>query len=216
MSLLNSKALWAGVAALTGIALYRAQRPGVMTPERDATYRRALNGQVRDTAQLRALADAFQKARLFPQAHLLRQRADLRDLPPEVKAQRKEIYRKGMRSKNKSAVMRLADAFDSQGANTCAFRLRQYASGLPDIDGASFAPIITPEPTDGEGEGGTGEGGDGPAERHDTEPAPAEERPLKTPEPPHGDPIDPPSRPETPPGPPQSLNGLASNGAAHA
>lgn len=200
---LPSKGLFVFLGCLTTIAVMRAQRPGAMTPERDKLYRQCLNGQVRDTAQLREIADQFQKWRLFPQAQLLRQRADLRDLPAEEKVKRRAIFRKGMNSKNKHAVLRLADAFDSQGASSAAHKLRLYASGLPDLDGRSFdeAPVITPEPETGG------------KEKRDTEPAPPEEKPIHTPVPPAEDPA-PASATSSAAAPNRNLNGAASHAAA--
>lgn len=206
---LPSKGVVVFFTALTGIAVYRAQRPGAMTPERDRLYRQALNGHIRDSAELRRIADQFQGWRLFPQAQLLRQRADLRDLPPEAKAHRRAIFRKGMNSKNKLAVLKLADAFDSQGATIAADRLRKYASGLPDLDHRSFVEneaIVTPPSREDAPDDAGAEGGDEPP---DTEPAPDGEKPIPAPA---GD-----SRPETPPGPNpdlKHLNGAASHAAA--
>lgn len=162
-----------------GVACIKARRPGVMTKERDAAYRRCISGQVKDPDELDRYANAFEKARLFPQALLIRQRAALRRLPDDVKAKRREIFRKAMRSKNKLAVIRCADAFESQGATTAAYRLRQYASGLPDVgpDGRPMVdpgPIVTPPP----------EAPDQPAPesdepvKHDTDPAPPNEMPI--------------------------------------
>jgi len=203
---LPSKGLLVFIGCLTGIAVYRAQRPGAMTPERDKLYRKCLSGQVKDSAELRRIADEFQSWRLFPQAHLLRQRAALRDLPAEVKAQRRATFRKGMSSKNKLAVLKLADAFDAQGCTTAAHRLRQYGSGLPDLDQRSFesTAVVTP-PADADAPNDPGQEGD-ERDKRDTEPAPSEEKPMQTPVPPE-------SRPETPPGPPEVLNGASAHAA---
>lgn len=201
---LPSKGLLVFIGSLTAIAVYRAQRPGAMTPERDKLYRRCLNGQVRDSGELRKIADQFQSWRLFPQATLLRQRADLRDLPAEVKAQRRATFRKGMSSKNKLAVLKLADAFDGQGCTTAAHRLRLYGSGLPDLDNRSFettAVVTPPADADAPNDPGT-EPGEAERDKRDTEPAPSVERPIQTPVPPE-------SHPETPPGPNPDLNGMS-------
>lgn len=210
---LPSKGFLVFVGCLTGIAVYRAQRPGAMTPERDKLYRKCLSGQVRDSSELRRIADQFQGWRLFPQAELLRQRAALRELPTDVKLARRATFRKGMASKNKAAVLKLADAFDGQGCTTAAHRLRLYGSGLPDLDSHSFesAAIVTPPAPDEPGtEGETGSEGPETAERsRDTEPAPSNERPLQTPLPPE-------TRPETPPGPNPDLGKGLNGASAHA
>ncbi len=213
---LPSKGLLVFVGSLTAIAVFRAQRPGVMTPEKDKLYRRCLSGHVRDSGELRRIADEFQKARLFPQAQLLRQRADLRDLPKEEKERRRAIFRKGMASKNKHAVLKLADAFDGQGCTSAAHKLRLYGSGLPDLDNRSFdgsgtsegtsEAIVTPPPEDSGDAGDTGK--EPEREKRDTEPAPKEETPIPF----TGDPA-PEATPETRPGPNPKLNGA---GSAHA
>jgi hypothetical protein len=180
---LPSKGMLVFVGCLTGIAVFRAKRPGVMTPERDKLYRRCLSGNIRDSGELRRIADDFQKARLFPQAQLLRQRADLRDLPPEIKARRRATFRKGMASKNKLAVLKLADAFDGQGCTTAAHKLRLYGSGLPDLDQRSFdssetsgsQAIVTPPAAEESSD--PGESAEPEREKRDTEPAPKEEAP---------------------------------------
>jgi hypothetical protein len=116
-----------------------------MTTERDRIYRSAISGALKDPAKLRALADAFEREKLYPQAQLLRQRAALRELPPEIKSARRQVWRKAMVSKDKRAVLALADAYEKEGCTTAAQRLRTYASGLPDVR-ASAEPIVTPPP----------------------------------------------------------------------
>lgn len=134
------------VLALGGVAFVRAKRPGVMTAERDRVYRAAIGGSLKTPEKLRALADLFEKERLYPQAQLLRQRAALRELPDDIKKQRRLVFRRAMRSTNKAAVFAVADAYDKEGCTTACEKLRAYASGLPDV--APSAPPITPPPPD--------------------------------------------------------------------
>jgi len=123
-------------AGLVLLAIRKARRPfGVMTKERDRIYRAAIGGALKDPEILRQLADKFEKERLFPQAALLRQRADLRELPPEIKKARNHTFRKAMRSKKKAAILQLADAYDQQGCTSACEKLRAYAAGLPDVTG---------------------------------------------------------------------------------
>ncbi len=137
------------VLGLAGVAWWRSKRPGVMTTERDRIYRAAIGGSLKDPHALRKLADAFEKEKLYPQALLLRQRAALRELPDDVKAKRRLVWRQAMRSKNKLAVLRLADAYEKEGCTTACARLRAYASGLPEM-GMTPAPepVVTPPPVD--------------------------------------------------------------------
>lgn len=122
------------VGILTGVAWYKARRPvGVMTAERDRVYRAAIGGALKTPEKLRELAKAFEKERLYPQAAVLRQRADLKELPPEVKQERNQVFRRAMKSKNKAAILAVADAYDKEGCTSACEKLRAYADGLPDV-----------------------------------------------------------------------------------
>jgi len=116
-------------AALGGLAWWRARAKKGMTPERQKVYEAAL-ASLKDPDALRKLADAFQKEGLAPQAELLRKRAALRELPAEVKTQRRDALRKGLQSKNVEGVEKLAAAFAKEGASGAAASLKQYAAGL--------------------------------------------------------------------------------------
>jgi len=119
-----------GIAALAGTAIYRTlKKPTGMTPERRQVYTAALN-TLKDPAKLRALADAFQKEGLIKEAELLRKRARLRELPKAKRDERRNIFKKGMASKDPDAVERLAAAYDKEGATGAAAALRKYATGL--------------------------------------------------------------------------------------
>ena len=118
------------VAVATGAAAYKMHKHSAkLTPERKVIYDNAL-ATIKDPAELRKLADSFQKEGLKKEADMLRKRATLRELPPETKAARKEAYKKGMQSTDKSGVLRLAEAFHLQGATGAAASLRKYAAGL--------------------------------------------------------------------------------------
>ena len=129
---MSSKAVPFMVTALgcTAVAVSRKRRkPRGMTAERAQIYEAALVS-LKDPGRLRSLADAFDSQGLSKQAKLLRQRADLNEAPPEKKLERRELYRKAMRSKNPQAVLQMAAAFDEVGATGAAFNLRQYAAAL--------------------------------------------------------------------------------------
>lgn len=114
---------------LAGLAWWRSRRKKGLTPERQKTYEAAL-ATMKDPEALRTLADAFQKEGLVPQAEMLRKRAALRELPPEVKEQRREALRKGLKSTDVEGIKKLAAAFSKEGASGAADSLLQYAKGL--------------------------------------------------------------------------------------
>ncbi len=111
-------------------AYFRRRKPVEMTPERAKVYKAALSGSLKDPAKLRALSDAFAGEGLVTQAKLLRQRAALRELPETVKRARRQAFRNATKSKNKTAVLELAEAYEKEGCTAAASRLREYASGL--------------------------------------------------------------------------------------
>lgn len=122
------------VGTLAVGAWFRSRRPGVMTAERDRIYRAAISGALKDPVKLRNLANAFERVNLLPQAQLLRQRAALRELPPEVKKARSRVFRQAMyQSTNKQGIYHLADVMDAQGCTNAAARLRAKADGLPEV-----------------------------------------------------------------------------------
>lgn len=105
------------------------QNRGVLTPERKLVFETAIN-EVKDVNKLKALAKAFDEQGLPHYADLLNKRANLRTLSPEIKAARKDAYRKAMRSDKPEAIRQVAAAFDRDGANGAANSLRQYADSL--------------------------------------------------------------------------------------
>ncbi len=119
------------VMLLTGVVYFRRKPTAIMSDEQAKIYKAALSGALKDPTKLRKLSDAFAGEGFIPQAKLLRQRAALRELPEATKHRRRQIFRDALKSKNKSAVINLAQAYEGQGATNAAARLRQYASGLP-------------------------------------------------------------------------------------
>jgi hypothetical protein len=135
---------YAALGAIGVAALWNAKRPGFMDEERDRIYRECLTGRV-PVDRMRDIARALEKARCFPQAKMLRLRIGLKELPPEEQEQRRAFFEKGMVSKNKDAILRLAEAFENEGATTSAAKLRRHAEQLPRPD--EVQPIVTPPPT---------------------------------------------------------------------
>jgi hypothetical protein len=106
----------------------KKMRGGKMTPERRMIFEAAL--RERDGQKLLTLADAFEKEGLIEQATMLRKRARLRNLPPEVKQARRDAFKKLLASDDKDAVLAAAKAYEDEGATGAAAKLRAYAEGL--------------------------------------------------------------------------------------
>jgi hypothetical protein len=132
------------VAGLAGIAYLAKRRRdskkasgspaalhGELTPERQAIYETAMNDE-RDPGKILAVAVAFEAAGLDEQGNMLRKRAVLRSLPKDIKAARKDVFKRAMKSGNKQAILGVAASFQREGATGAAEALRVYASGLPD------------------------------------------------------------------------------------
>lgn len=124
-----------GLGALIAGAWYAKREhdkkgpPGILTPERKVIFETALN-EVKEPAKIRALADAFRQQGLYNEAVILEKRAKLRELSPEIKEQRREIFKKAMASNDPIAVETVALAFEQEGATGAASALREYAQSL--------------------------------------------------------------------------------------
>jgi len=120
-----------GLIGTAGIA--KAKRSKTVTPEvqrqRQSIYETALN-ECKDPIKLRTLAESFRAVGQTAEADMLCKRAALQELPDDVKAQRREAFRKAMASTDPVKVNQMADAFYSQGATGAAENLRKYAAGL--------------------------------------------------------------------------------------
>lgn len=123
-----------GIAGLAGVTWYRRRKSahGQMTPEREKVYQTALN-ETRDPSKIRQLASTFDKVGLKAAAEMLRKRANLRELPPQIKEARQTVMKKALASTDKTKVLNVANAFEGEGAVGVAERLRQHAEGLEDI-----------------------------------------------------------------------------------
>ena len=102
---------------------------GVLTPARELVYK-AMMGAQHDVNKIREVAAAFERQGLKKYAERLYRKADSADAPPEVKEARKETFRKAMSSVNVAAIEKVADAFEEEGIQVSAEKLREYARGL--------------------------------------------------------------------------------------
>lgn len=119
---------------------------GVLTPQRQSIYELAIK-EVKDPVKLRELAKYYRDQELPAQADMLEKRASLRELPESVKAARKDAYRRAMKSQNKNEILKLAIAYERQGATGAAQSLREHASTLPDVPAEIFAVQAAPPPS---------------------------------------------------------------------
>lgn len=130
-----------GVAALAGLAYYAKKRRdaaqggskstmhGEMTPKRQQVFETAMNDYDNPQA-LETLATAFGAEGLPEHAKALRKRARLQTVPPNVQARRAKAYNDALNSKNKQAVVNMANAFGAEGYVGCQNALLSYAEGL--------------------------------------------------------------------------------------
>lgn len=136
------------IVGLAGLAYFkvRGSKAGEMTPERKMVYETALATE-KDPEKLKTLAEAYKAEGLKAPAEMLQKRAALRLLPPEVKEQRRDAFKKGMTSTEPEKVMTLAKAFNAEGATGAAASLKKYAVGLKTAETAKKkAPAKKPAP----------------------------------------------------------------------
>jgi hypothetical protein len=100
---------------------------GEMTPDRESVYRMAMNKEDASPEELDEIAADFEQAGLSAEAEMLRGRAGLRRLPPEILAQRKDIFRKAMTSDNPEEIREFASSFEAAHAFKGAESLKQHA-----------------------------------------------------------------------------------------
>lgn len=110
-------------------AALHGERNGILTPDRQVVYEVAMN-EVSDPAKLNGAAAVFAGEGLKDQADMLRKKARLRALPPEIKAQRKEVWRKALQSKDKAALLQFADALHGEGCWGAEEHIRNIANGV--------------------------------------------------------------------------------------
>lgn len=121
-----------GLAAL-GLAKARAKPRvsdfGVATNFRQVAFATSLD-ELKDTARLRELADAYDRSGLPHQADLLRKRAALRERTRQQQEAHKAIFRQGLAHTDPIKVRDLADRFRALGATGMAKELDTHADGL--------------------------------------------------------------------------------------
>lgn len=100
-----------------------------MTPERKKMFEALVKTQ-KDPTVLEKAAAVFKKEGLKAEANVLSLRAKLFGAPPEVKAQRKEVFQKAMSSTDPNVVQRAIKAFHNMGHFEAANTLRRYGKGL--------------------------------------------------------------------------------------
>jgi hypothetical protein len=150
-----------GIAA-TAWRVHSRRKRSELTPDRKRVFEAAMNSEL-SPEDFAKLSKSFDEQGLKYEGNMLRKRAALSAAPPEIKQARREAYRKALASTNKPQIMKLADAFASQGAVGAAASLRRYASGLiPNMQG-----YVKPEdvdPTSGQPDSPTPEVGEEAAE----------------------------------------------------
>jgi hypothetical protein len=122
----------AGVGAIVGGSIAHASgdpNRGVMTPKRKVIFERAMES-IKDPAELEKLASAFAGEGLPGEATMLRKRAKLRELPKETKDKRRMAFRKAMASDDADLILKLALAFEGEGAIDAAKTLREHADAV--------------------------------------------------------------------------------------
>lgn len=118
------------VLGLAGAAAYKVhKRKTNVTPERQALFTGAMNS-LSDPSKLRALADQFHGDGLIDWSEKLRKRANLRELPENIKEQRRETFRKALRCLDPDKVEKLASIYENEGCAGTAACLQLYAQGL--------------------------------------------------------------------------------------
>ena len=135
-------------AALIFLAWRKASQRGVMTPERTEMYNDALE-HLTDPEALRKLATIFDGFGCYVQATVCRKRADLRGASDEVKAQRKEILEKALKSVKVEAILAVAKQFEALTATGAAKACREHAE---DVKAGRYPPpaeaVVTPPPAE--------------------------------------------------------------------
>jgi hypothetical protein len=142
----------AAIGALVGGGVAHASTgngKGVMTAKRQLIYTHALES-IKSPKDLKTLADAFSGEGLEVEAGMLRKRAALRELPSDVKEQRRAFFRRGMSSDNPDTIDRVASAFEGEGALDAAKALHDHAEAVraAHMAGASTKPMAEKSQTD--------------------------------------------------------------------
>jgi hypothetical protein len=163
--------------AVTGLAVFKAAKKKKLTPEQLKIYRAALGEEpgttgLKTSAQLRELSRAFRAQGFKEQADMLEKRAVIKDIPDEVKAQYRNIFRVALDSLDRAAVLKVANEFEKSGRTGVSNVLRNHAATLDLVSPkkrksvskkAPPAPVVEQEEKDEEEEAPSV-----PADRTDT------------------------------------------------
>ncbi len=119
-----------GAAIGGGVAHASGDAPkGVMTPKRKLIFAKAMSS-IKEPEELLKLADAYEGEGLRAEARALRKRAKLRELPLEVKDKRRIAFRKCMACDNPDLILKIAKAFQDEGALDAAKSLRDHSEAV--------------------------------------------------------------------------------------
>lgn len=119
---------------------------GAVTPEREELYQNAM-AYCADPEKLRLLAREFEKEGLKAYGALLKKRADWRARSVQMRTEHAAIFDRAMKSKNVSAVLQVAAAFEDLTATKKATELRNRAQAINEENlKATAAPATEPEP----------------------------------------------------------------------
>ena len=137
------------IAGLAVAAYYKQgqrEKEGELTPERRAVFI-AARDTILDPYKLETIADAFEAEHLDAYAQVLRLRAQLRRLPPEVRKARRDVFKKALRCTDPVAVETMARAFEEEYALGSAAKLREYAATLrQNVVAAGGTPAVNAPP----------------------------------------------------------------------
>ena len=133
-----------GVLAVVGFIRRKRQQTGVLTQERLDQLVSACT-YVQDPAALRKLATAYDEEKLKPQGDILRKRATLRELPKEAQEARAAVFAKAMASTKVDVMIKVAEAYESEGCFGAGAAIREAAKGAKAVqDAAKNAPLEKP------------------------------------------------------------------------
>jgi hypothetical protein len=120
--------LFPAAVAVLGLGAWYKRKPSEPISENSIRIFNAAMVNLKDPAKLATLAASFAAAGFAEQAAELQKRVLLFSLPEDVKAFHDDTFRRAMSSKNVSAILATADAFEKMAAYGAARELRAYAS----------------------------------------------------------------------------------------
>lgn len=134
----------AGAVIGGAIANIKPLNKGEMTPKRKIAFETAMAST--DPNYIRGVADAFAGEGFTPHAAMLKKRADLRSVPPQVHEARKQAFREMMASDQPDQIESTAAAFAGETQTHAASALRMHADAVRAAHAAGKS--ATPLPDD--------------------------------------------------------------------